>query len=350
MSRPFLRIKSHFSLVLHSPDTVELRSGAWNATSFTLSDDQAKGHLADILVGLDGTRSPADLAKGLKIKESQVNAVIDHLQPLGILETGPSSALSYYVEQVEPALASYQNPVQAPGTIIGIYDDPITRIVLEGLKDAIPDCSVMQLADQTLLTTMCSSDDSWLKDSLKREEIFQRFGDLKPDLLIAGLSSVNPIRMKMLNRISVAIKCPWLHAVIDGPSLLIGPFIIPGRSACYECFEDRILMNLRQDSSYIRYKSAMASKKVIERTRPLLGPITQIVASHIVLEALNFICTGRAFTIDRCLSIYLPTMEFTFNDVLRAPGCGACGSHAFRDESELYFELSELLRARPGVL
>ena len=39
---PNVRLKRHYSLIAHSPDTVELRHGVWNPTSVTLTDDTSK--------------------------------------------------------------------------------------------------------------------------------------------------------------------------------------------------------------------------------------------------------------------------------------------------------------------
>jgi hypothetical protein len=44
-------------------------------------------------------------------------------------------------------------------------------------------------------------------------------------------------------------------------------------------------------------------------------------------------------------------MEFTFNEVLRLPGCPACGPAPERDDRELFFDVRALLNgAGNGVL
>jgi hypothetical protein len=61
------------------------------------------------------------------------------------------------------------------------------------------------------------------------------------------------------------------------------------------------------------------------------------------MEALNFALAGTSFTVGKVLCVYLPTMEFTYNEVLRVPGCTACGSAPERDDRELYFDIRSLL-------
>ena len=41
----------------------------------------------------------------------------------------------------------------------------------------------------------------------------------------------------------------------------------------------------------------------------------------------------------------LPTMEFTFNEVLRLPGCSACGGLFEREDKELHFDLRALIKS-----
>ena len=62
---------------------------------------------------------------------------------------------------------------------------------------------------------------------------------------------------------------------------------------------------------------------------------------------MNFLLTQSAFTTGKVLSIYLPTMEFSFNEVLRVPGCPACSRPA-REDVELYFDIRSLTDLAPA--
>ena len=78
-----------------------------------------------------------------------------------------------------------------------------------------------------------------------------------------------------------------------------------------------------------------------------MAPILRsMLASHVALEALNLAVTETSFTVSKILSIYLPTMEFTFHEVLKVPGCEACGSSAERDDRELYFDICAIFEER----
>ena len=102
-------------------------------------------------------------------------------------------------------------------------------------------------------------------------------------------------------------------------------------------------MNLREGSVYQSYKRALAEGRATGSTVPLDAVLGAMLSSYAAFEALNFALTGRSFTVGKLLAIYLPTLEFTFNEVLRLPGCAACGPLAESDDRELYFELRTLL-------
>ena len=157
-----------------------------------------------------------------------------------------------------------------------------------------------------------------------------------------GVAAVDPLELRAFNRVSLHLRLPWLHAAIDGPFLLIGPTFVPFRWACYECLEARVVMNLRDAAGYQRYKRALAEARV---TTPAVGPETvsaAMLASLASFEALNFTRTGAAFTTGRMLTVFLPTLEFAFHEVLRLPGCPACGAVQERDDRELYLDTRSL--------
>jgi hypothetical protein len=103
-------------------------------------------------------------------------------------------------------------------------------------------------------------------------------------------------------------------------------------------------MNLRDAGHYQKYKAAVADARAIMGRPPCYPPLSSLLCGHAALEAANYVMTGSTFTVNKLLSLYLPTMEFSFNEVLRTPGCDACSSCPERDASELYFEMGSLLK------
>jgi bacteriocin biosynthesis cyclodehydratase domain-containing protein len=338
-----LRIKRHFSIVAHGPDTVEIRHGVWNPVSFLLNDESNTGNLFSLLQRLDGTTTPAALARELGVPREQVEGLIDHLDELGILESGPSNALDYYLNSVVPATFGGQEPVpRATRPIVLMGDASLAEQVGKLLQEIEPEAEITPAGERA--TRVVFDDDiSWLFDGMDFHERMQIFESWKDSFVLIVCSVINPLHCKVLNRAALEHGFPWMHAAIDGPFLLIGPTFVPRRSACYECFEQRVTMNLRNAASYVAYKEALVNHRIKRGKMPMEPMLRTMLASHAAMEIVNFTKTNYSFVVGKVLSIFLPTMEFTYNEVLRVPSCPACSPLSERDDTELYFDMTTLI-------
>jgi thiazole/oxazole-forming peptide maturase SagC family component len=182
-------------------------------------------------------------------------------------------------------------------------------------------------------------------DGLAFQEIATTLEYLAGYFLVYATQWINPLALRALNRVALELRIPWMHAAVDGPFLFIGPIFVPPNSACYECLETRVAMNLRDDAGYQRYKQALVLGQVSDAPFRIEPILSAMLAAHTANEALNFALTGTSFTARKVLSIYLPTMEFAFHEVLRIPGCPACSPASERDGTELYFDMRALVGA-----
>jgi bacteriocin biosynthesis cyclodehydratase domain-containing protein len=341
------RLKRHYSVVAHGPDVVELRYGTWNPVSFTLSDDSGTGALLRLIGRLDGTASTDEIAASEGVPEAEVEALLDELGRLGVLEEGPQHALDYHLDHVIPNLAPYGQRRRDQATpVVLLGDATVTGEVARVLAASASagDVSV-ESADDELRATLARGALEWPRDPLAFEEEAEAFAVWRDRLVVVVGATLNPLELRAFNRVSLRHSIPWIHASADGPFLLVGPTFLPYRSACYECLETRVTMNLREGSVYQSYKRALAEGRATLSTLPLDAVLGAMLGSYAAFEALNFALTRTAFTVGKLLAIYLPTLEFTFNEVLRLPGCVACGPLAEGDDRELYFELRTLLGA-----
>jgi bacteriocin biosynthesis cyclodehydratase domain-containing protein len=338
-----LRVRRSFSIVAHSPDVVELRSGVWNTRSFTLTDHSGAGKLFNLVSGLDGSLSRGDLAKREGVTRAEVEALVDHLDQLGAIEEGATSALDLYLEQVD-ALAGDPGAIAAGARILVTGDGALADAVVAQVEPALPGRVQRLGADDPLLRALDAVQVDDLGDGLAMERHAQALAEWRDAFLVDVRAVVDPLRSQVLNRVTLAAEIPVLYASVDGPALFVGPLVVPRRSACYECFETRVTMNLREGASYQRYKAALARSAVLPGESPLLAPVRALLVAHAALETVNFATTGSGFAIGKVLSVYLPTMEIAFNEVLRLPGCAACGSVAERDDRQTYFDVRSWLR------
>ncbi len=339
------RIQRQYSVVAHSRNVVELRAGAWNPVSFTLTDEAGSGNLFRILGKLDGSASSSAIAQALNVPRSDVEALIDHLDQIGVLDAGGGSALEYYLDNLVPTLVR-ERSLTAKKPVLLLGDPEMTSEFRRHLTASIEGVAIRELgAADPALAVLSRNDTSWFTNGLQLHEKLAAFSSFRDHYVVHLSASVNPIELAILNRVAIELGLPWLSGVVDGPFVMVGPTFIPPSSPCFQCLETRIMMNLRESDSYVRYKNALVEGEIVGARAPLQSALCSMVASHAALDAINFLLTGSAFTNNKLLSIYLPTMEFAYNEVLRLPGCTACGPVVERDDSELYFDIRALMQA-----
>jgi bacteriocin biosynthesis cyclodehydratase domain-containing protein len=337
---PKPRIKRHFSIVAHSADVVELRHGAWNVVAHTLQDETKSGRLLRLLLRIDGSSDAAEIGSSEGVPLEEVEALLGHLAEIGVLEFGVGSALDFFAEHASAYLKGRVTaPVQPPVPPIIVGDDGVLVGHITALLGADSAPEVAAIVHEDLVRCARAS----YEDGLSFEEAAEPFSRWRSHLVIYASASVNPLELRGFNRVCLHHRVPCIAAAVDGPFLLVGPTVVPSRTACLECLETRVLMNLRQAADYQAYKVALLEGRASGVSKPLDGVLASLLASLVGMEALNFALAGTSFTVGKVLCVHLPTMEFVYNEVLRVPGCSACGSAPERHDRELYFDIRALL-------
>ena len=342
------RLRLHISVVAHSADVVELRDGVWNPVSVTLSDDEEQGTLTRIVRLVDGDHTPSEIARQAGASRSQVEGVLDRLRELRLVEDDASSALDHYVERALPTLLPFggRPSSENTGAVVLGFGEVAAEIATHLDRALGAGTAELHTADSAAVKHLLSEPTAATLDGFEFEEWCEPFAEWRGRHLVWASDVVRPDHLRMVNRLALHLGITWIHACADGPFLLIGPTFVPGRTACYECLDLRVLMNLREARSYQRYKEALADGRASGRTAPLDSTLASMLAAHTSFEVLNMLTTGAGFTVGRMLAVYLPTMEFAFNEVLRVPGCGACASEPESHDHELYFDIKTLLADR----
>ena len=335
------RIRRQFSLVTHSPDVAELRYGVWNSVSFNLRDDAKSGHLAKLLMRLDGTSSLQEIAKEEGIAIDEVNRVVSNLEELGVLESEARNVVDYALEHI-PGSGGDPVDLAAAATPLDIIGDTELASALARLVAAtLPKASItIHGPTSPLSAALGNAALSSKEDGLRFHEANEPFTDLRGRFVIFISNIIDPIRLKRLNRACFQQGTPWLHAALDGPFVFVGPVTIPGRSACFECFETRVTLNLRESASYQEYKKAIVKHAIRYGEIPARPLLEALLLAHSAVEAVSFMVTGHTCTVNKALSIYVPTMEFAYHDILRVPNCEACSLQRGAASRETYFDVA----------
>jgi thiazole/oxazole-forming peptide maturase SagC family component len=327
--------------VTHDQNVVELRRGVWNPVSITLSDQSGSGKLARALELLSGELALEDVARKAGMSSAEAGDLVSYLSRHNLLETAPASAYDALLDLVRGTLADFDSGPKFSRMLM-LGDPDLAASVATHVDDIRRglSCDMVSRADIARLT---DRDLTLSEDPLAFREEMRRYEDWRGAMLLWADWTINPILLRNLNRVCLHHRVTWLPAVTDGPLLMIGPTITPHSSACYECFESRVLLNMRENDSYLRYKKAVANHTVRFGTPAVGAPFRALLSSLTAIEVANLIVTGSNFTAGRALSIYLPALGFSFNEVLRVPGCAACSPVTEQHEQGLYFDLRGLV-------
>lgn len=115
-------------------------------------------------------------------------------------------------------------------------------------------------------------------------------------------------------------RVPWLRVSWTTSCAEVGPLFIPQQTACYQCFQQRLLSNRRFRDSYREYE------KVIEKQGIPLKPFVPSFLwcmSQVTMELLRY--NTHAQLCGRLLYIEWDTSQQFLEEILRIPRCsGSC--------------------------
>lgn len=341
--RPDVRV------VVHSADSVELRSGVWSCNSITLSDEEQKGILGKIVLALLQKKPIAELTQNERISNDEVLSVIESLAAHNLLitkEHADTWSRTNFLTTATIGTVKETRAIPKRAILLGprtMTDFLRTTLQTEGGKHT----NAIHVAEEDLIKRLSGKDLFLESNGLITATIASDFSEWQEALVVAVWPELDPILLGNLNRLAHKTGFFLLSAVIDGPFILIGPTVIPHLTPCFACAEARVLEALRDHTLYTEYRSALAESKVYGSQTVIMDPMQATALSLTAWEMTNMLNVGSTFTTGKVLSIYAPTMEFAFHELVRFPGCPVCSARASLDQP-LYSDLRNYLSSQLG--
>lgn len=334
-------------VVIHNANTVELRVGVWNCSSITLADDEQRGILGKIVLGLQRGRPVPAIAQEVGVEDEAVNSVIEVLVANNLMIARESlkqwTPLTYLVM---PTLGAARGMATLPQQVILLGPEVMTqfftRITLHS-----PVTGAIHVEDEATLAALTRKDLQLEADGLALADAVEPYSRWKDALVVAVSSELNPIFLSNLNFLAHRVGFRFLPAAVDGPFAIVGPTVTPGSTACFACAETRVLESLRDHTLYVEYRKALAEDQVYGSTEMSMDPFQATILSLASWEVVNLMSVGNSFTTNKILSIYAPTMEVVFHELLRMPGCRVCSTRGALDQP-LYSDLQSYLSSQLG--
>lgn len=349
---PGIRLNPSFSII-HTGAGVVLRS---DLGSFQLYGSDARVFTTAIVPLLDGSRDRDAIADALVgYSRRSILALLDHLTKDGILEIdlttdtrwrGQEEFLSKWprseesterlrrgrilIAGLEPwgATAAIELAASGVGTL-RLLDDgrvgqddllsvrrwsgrhlerPRGEAVAEVLAEVSPWCHVTPSSLMLTETGQLALEDTgW-------------------DLVI-GTGTRDQLQLfQSLARFAHAHTIPSVFGYIDGLEAVVGPAVLPGRTACWNCVRLRRLANSGDPKIAHALQESLLAGHHRAGLHTYLAPMAPLVGHLIALEALKLVSRYTpSHLVGRILVQDLITMESTSHVVIRMPWCDVCG-------------------------
>jgi len=150
----------------------------------------------------------------------------------------------------------------------------------------------------------------------------------RPRVLVLAFDRPEPALLEPLNRLSQDQNIPLLLCQLNGTEGIVGPFIVPGQTACLLCHHLRVTRNLDFFKEYRVWENWVKGDGHERRSGyGVLGGFAAVIAG---LGSLEIIKTTSGFhepeLYGRFLTVNALTFEVLSHPLLRLPRCPGCGN------------------------
>jgi adenylyltransferase/sulfurtransferase len=150
------------------------------------------------------------------------------------------------------------------------------------------------------------------------------------DFVLCCIDSGQASLAYKLNRVCLASGTPWIACDCSAAEIVVGPLVVPGRTACYLCYKMRLVAGSETPEDEFALQSFLDRRKQDDSLHRQNLVFSAGLGSHLVaLEAFKQL-TGVLAPVTRGRIFVFDTMQLTATPhvVLRKPWCPACSAAA----------------------
>jgi ribosomal protein S12 methylthiotransferase accessory factor len=313
---PVLRLRPGLTIVpggAEDPDTTWVKI---NSRVLRLRSESAR----QLLAAMDGTRTLEELARALGVAgPADLAAAVDRLRSFGLLEpegceTFASLAplVRALADQGADGVAVAAELARARVAVVG--EGTLGRAVGAALEQA-------GIGEVRRLAPPIGGGDGPPPDLAGI------------DAAVVALDAGHPDTLARFNALALRLCLPWIQLEARGFELRVGPFFLPGQTACWTCYESRLEANAPG------YQERRAMRVAQRRSGAPQAPFDDVTpgtagigAEICALEVVRFFAAR--------VSEVTPELHGAFADysllahqaaphrVLRLPRCPSCGVRA----------------------
>jgi ribosomal protein S12 methylthiotransferase accessory factor len=326
--------------------------------TFQLHGDDVRLFVTSIVPLLDGTRDAGAVAAALPdYSASSVTNFLALLQQKGLVEHVPDSDARAAEDRF------FQKWGKGEGAALAMLSE--ARVAIAGLEPwgavvaielAAAGVRRLHLVDDGAVTAddvlavraLAASDRGRFRRDAVRDAIARAARDAEVsvaafpasvdesfaidgtfDLLITGLNGDDLYLLRRIARFAQAQKIPTLHGHLDGFEAWVGPAVIPGETACWNCFRLRRLGAADFVQTAHELDASLSASPGESRARSFLAPMAAMTGQSMAMEAIKLLTKYTDSILPgRFLVQNLISGESAHHKLLRMPWCEVCGGAA----------------------
>ena len=151
------------------------------------------------------------------------------------------------------------------------------------------------------------------------------------DLLLVALAGDDLRSLRATARFGHAAGVTSLYGHIEGLDAVLGPGVVPGETACWDCCRLRLLAHADPPEAAHDLQDALLAASPPARERTYLAPMAATLGHLMALEAVKMVADyTRSGLVGRLRTQNLVTLESEQHKVIRMPWCETCGGAARR--------------------
>lgn len=155
------------------------------------------------------------------------------------------------------------------------------------------------------------------------------------DLIIGALAGDELLLLRRIAGFAHRAKVTSLYGHLDGLDAVVGPVVVPGQTACWECARLRLLANVDHQEAAHALHASLLSERAKPRARTYLASMAPLLGHLLALEAVKVVSRYTpSHLAGRLLTQNLVTLETTLHTLIRMPWCEVCGGEGSRGASD----------------
>lgn len=361
------KLKDFFQVVLTAPSSCQIRYGNDMVFAFEGNDVQ---NLLFILGSLDGKKTmkiiKAELEKCLSIPQEVSENLIVTLLRKGIIE---DNCIGDYITDDQADrfanelafLSKYSVNKYGYFSVlkekkIGVLGfSEVSRAAVKALASlGVGSISILRTSKETdgeFGTSIQKEVKEFLGDHApyvslsfveaaegSSEDLIDFINNNRFDVLIVPLHYFENIEAyEVINDRCVSSKTPFVSGYAQGDNLEIGPFVIPGATACYYCYNTRRKSNLEKFEYLKSFEEGYTQRpeRSIRRGEPSIfcSILGEILAWEVYKYLLGF---EQPATFDTLLQFNLMSLELTKHHIFKLPRCPKCSKAGSKPMKSLW--------------